>query len=261
MALIKTALLTGATGAIGEAIALGLARRSDYVVVLACRNPKKGEAVARRVREAAENDEVHVEEVDVELRDSIDALRARWRGGLHTLVNNAAIAPKKREVTPEGIERQFAVNVLGYARMISRFEDLLAKEPDPRVVNVASYYAGGLDLDDLEFERRRYDNNAAYRQSKQANRMLTVSDAERLAPKKILVNSCHPGDVNSSLSNELGFGGSTSPEDGAATPLHLALEVADRTGKYFADSEERPDEFAKDRAAIAKLAAVCAALN
>ena len=49
-----------------------------------------------------------------------------------------------------------------------------------RVVNVASYWAGGLDLEDLEFKRRRYDNDAAYRQSKQADRMLTVAFAERL---------------------------------------------------------------------------------
>jgi len=40
----------------------------------------------------------------------------------------------------------------------------------------------GLEFDDLEFKRRRYDNDEAYRQSKQADRMLTVAALyERLA--------------------------------------------------------------------------------
>ncbi|NUP04774.1 MAG: SDR family NAD(P)-dependent oxidoreductase [Polyangiaceae bacterium] len=257
----KTALVTGATGAIGEAIARAVANEPDYTVVLACRDPKKGEAAARRIRQATRNNDVHVEAVDVGLRGSIDALRARWRGALHALINNAAIAPRRREVTEEGIERQFAVNVLGYTRMTARFADALESAADARVVNVASYWAGDLDLDDLQFETRRYDNNTAYRQSKQANRMLTVAEAERLEPRGILVNACHPGDVNSTLSNDLGFGGSTSAEDGARTPAWLALELHGRTGKYFADCEERPCQFARERAAIAALEARCAAFG
>ncbi len=50
------------------------------------------------------------------------------------------------------------------------------------VVVVASYWAGGLDLDDPEFRRRRYNNDQAYRQSKQADCMLTVAFARRLQP-------------------------------------------------------------------------------
>ena len=62
-------------------------------------------------------------------------------------------------------------------------------------------------MEDLEFKNRYYNNDEAYRQSKQANRMLTFAFADRLAGKKVTVVSCHPGDVNSKLSNDLGFGG------------------------------------------------------
>jgi NAD(P)-dependent dehydrogenase (short-subunit alcohol dehydrogenase family) len=79
------------------------------------------------------------------------------------------------------------------------------------VVNVASYWAGGLDLGDLELERRRYDNDAAYRQSKQADRMLSVAFAERLRDAGVTANACHPGDVVSTLSRNLGFGGHETP--------------------------------------------------
>jgi NAD(P)-dependent dehydrogenase (short-subunit alcohol dehydrogenase family) len=259
--ILRSALVTGATGAIGEAIARGLASRMDFLVALACRDERRGEAVAARIRDATGNDEVHVERVDLASRGSIDALRERWERPLHLLVNCAAIAPRSRQVTAEGVELQLAVNVLAYLRLIDRFANCMAGKADARVVNVASYWAGDLDLSDLEFTRRRYDNDTAYRQSKQANRMLTVADARRLAPLEIKVNACHPGDANSALSNALGFGGHESPDECAATPLRLALDhdLGDRTGAYFEHGEERPDRFARDLDAIAALDAACRA--
>jgi len=62
-----------------------------------------------------------------------------------------------------------------------------------------------LDLQDLEFQRRPYDNDAAYRQSKQADRMLTVAFADRLKDAGVTVNACHPGDVASTLSHSPGL--------------------------------------------------------
>jgi NAD(P)-dependent dehydrogenase (short-subunit alcohol dehydrogenase family) len=253
---VPTAIVTGATGAIGEAIARGIADRG-WRVVLGCRDVRRGAALARRLEPAA----VEVAELDVGSRASIDAFRARFEGPLDALVNNAAIAPKKREVTSEGIERQLAVNVLGYLRMIEAFADALERGTSPRIVNVASYWAGDLDEHDLEFVRRRYDNNAAYRQSKQANRMLTVAHAERLRSRGIAVNACHPGDVSSTLSHDLGFGGSESAEEGARTPLFLALDPqgASATGNYFANERAERDAFARDRAAIERLFERCVA--
>lgn len=247
------ALVTGATGAIGEAIARGLARRPGWSVVLAVRDANKGEALAGRLRGLG--GDVRVETVDVGLRASIAALGARWRGPLHALINNAAITPRRREVTEEGVERQLAVNVLGYVRMIRALEGALAEDGHARVVNVASHYAGALDVDDLELVRRPYDNDTAYRQSKQANRMLTIVDAERLASRRILVNACHPGVVTSALAGSLGFSGPDTPDEGAATPLHLALEVQDVTGKFFSGRVQRADGFAADRPSIDALAA------
>ena len=126
-------------------------------------------------------------------------------------VNNAATTPRRREETPEGIELQFATNVLGYFWMMTAFRGHLVDSAPARVVNVASYWAGGLDLGDLEFERRRYDNDAAYRQSKQADRMLSVAFAERLRDAGVTANACHPEDVVSTLSRNLGFGGHETP--------------------------------------------------
>jgi NAD(P)-dependent dehydrogenase (short-subunit alcohol dehydrogenase family) len=53
---------------------------------------------------------------------------------------------------------QWCVNVLGYHRVTRALAPRLA--PGARVVFVASNYAGGANLDDPQFERRRYDVTA-----------------------------------------------------------------------------------------------------
>ena len=253
----RRALVTGGTGAIGEAIARGLALAGLQVVITA-RNEAKAKACIQRICGDTGNSEIRHEMVDLSQWASIASLAARWEGPLHLVVNNAAQTPRRREETPEGIELQWATNVLGYVWTMLAFEEQLAAWAPARVVNVASYWAGDLDLRDPEFKRRRYDNNLAYRQSKQANRMLSAAFARRWAGRGISVNSCHPGDVNSRLSNNLGFGGHESPDQGARTPIWLALEAAsDTTGGYFSGCSLRHCPFASDDVGVEKLYQMC----
>jgi NAD(P)-dependent dehydrogenase (short-subunit alcohol dehydrogenase family) len=251
--------VTGATGAIGKAIARQLAAHGDFEVVLGCRNEEKAARAVRDIVRKTGNQAVRIELVDVARQASVKGLASRWEGPLHVLINNAAETPEARRVTPEGLELQFATNVMGYVWMTLAFEDILKRSAPARVINVASYWAGDLDLDDLQFERRHYDNNRAYRQSKQANRMLTVAFAERLAPHGVTVNACHPGDVNSRLSTDLGFGGHESPDQGARTPVWLATDEvgAEHTGKYFEHRSLTRCRFAGDKQAIDALYRRC----
>ncbi len=257
----RTVLVTGATGAIGKAIASQIASAPGYRVVLLARNEKKVSVAVEELQRATGTSEICYQLADLERADDILALAERWQGALHALVNNAAETPRAREETEEGIERQFATNVLGYFRMIQAFTPILNSSSPSRVVNVASYWAGGLDLSDLEFKRRSYDNDTAYRQSKQANRMLTVSFADRLKSQRITVNACHPGDVNSKLANDLGFGGHQSPDQGAITPAWLATDAIGGkvSGKYFERQQETPCRFARDHAGIEALFNACIA--
>ena len=259
----QVALVTGATGAIGQAIVRQLAARDGFEVVLAARNEAQAQQAVAEIQRATGNPRVRYELVDVSRRASIEALVARWRGPLHVLINNAATSPRQRQVTPEGIEVQFATNVLGYFWLTQLFSQRLLASVPARVINVASYWAGDLDLTDLEFKRRRYTNSAAYRQSKQANRMLTAAFAERLRPHGVTVNACHPGDVNSHLSNDLGFGGSTSPDDGADTPVWLATDPVGQqvTGQYFEQRRAVRCRFGEDTAAVEALYAACLAYS
>jgi NAD(P)-dependent dehydrogenase (short-subunit alcohol dehydrogenase family) len=182
---------------------------------------------------------------------------------IDVLVNNAAECPRTRQETPEAIERQWATNVLGYHWLMHGCTDALARSKRARIVNVASYWAGGLDLRDVEFRRRTYDNDTAYRQAKQADRMLTAGHARRLSQLGIAVYACHPGDVRSKLSTDLGFGGHESPLAGADTPVWLATEPLppDASGKYFAHRRAEPCRFSSNAAEVEALMDLCASYD
>ena len=244
----QTVAVTGATGAIGKAIALSLAKTPGCEVVVLARDEAKAKNAVSEIIRATDNHKVRYALVDVSRQASIQSLAESWKGPLHVLINNAAISPPRRQETVEGIELQFATNVLGYFWITRAFDDLLKRSAPARIVNVASYWAGDLDLTDLEFKRRTYRNGTAYRQSKQANRMLTVVFAEQLNREQVTVNACHPGDVNSKLSNDLGFGGHESPAAGARTPVWLATDPmgGQVTGKYFERENAVPCRFGQD---------------
>ena len=130
---------------------------------------------------------------------------------------------------------------------------------DARIVNVASYWAGGLDLNDVESKKGVYNNDDVYKNSKQANRMLTKAFAEELKDKNISVLACHPGDVRSKLSTDLGHGGWESPEQGADTPVWCAIaeELKGVTGKYYEHKSERKCRFSEDKNSVNKLYEIC----
>lgn len=270
----KTCLVTGATAGIGKEIARGLARL-DARVVLACRSVDRGRAAKDDIARTTKNDKVELLEVDLSDQRSIRTAAAKFVAEheyLHVLINNAGVWTTTRQTSVDGLELTFATNVLGYHLLTRELLPLLEKSAPARIVNVASGMAKGLDLNDLLFERRKYDGLAAYAQSKQANRMLSWTLAERLLDKRITVNALHPGVVNTELvrdaSGVVGMISRTffkvvgrTPEQGADTPLWLAaaIEVEGLTGKLWKDRKEVDCPF-RDKAQLEALYAKCEAL-
>lgn len=251
---MKTALITGSTGAIGRAIVKQMAIKG-YKIVMIARNAEKAQKTIHQLKDETGNTHVSYLLADISRKHEIAALVSHWSDPVDVLINNAAVTPRQREETNDGIEMQFATNVLGYFWMIQYFLPHLKKTSSSRIVNVASYWAGNLVMNDLEFKSRHYNNDTAYRQSKQADRMLSVAFANRLKNEKVTVNACHPGDVRSSLATNLGYGGHETPEQGAATPVWLATseEVKGITGSYFEHLKETKCQFSYDQDAIETL--------
>jgi retinol dehydrogenase-13 len=255
----KHTLITGATGAIGMAIAGNIASDRGYYIHIVARDKVKAISLKEKIIRITRNQNVNYYILDLSDRASIYKLADSWSYPVHILINNAATTPRSRLTNHNGVELQFVTNVLGYFWMIQAFKKHLKESAPSRIINVASYWAGGLEMDDLEFKKRPYHNDSAYRQSKQANRMLAVAFADKLAPFNIKVVSCHPGDVNSKLSNDLGFGGHETPDEGARTPVWLATQPFEslESGMYYEHMHETTCQFSHDTNSIEKLYEIC----
>lgn len=267
----RVAIVTGANSGIGKEVARGLIRLGARVV-LACRNEKRGQGALAEIARETGSIELDLQVVDLSsqasIRSFVERIRARYKS-IDLLVNNASIWPEAREVTVDGIEKAWATNVLAYHMLMTLLAGRLAASGAGRIVNVASDFAGGLDLDDPEMESRAWSGMSAYRQSKQAERMLSWGMAERLESKGITVNACHPGGVDTQLfryqSGLVGLAMSgwakvagKTPEQGADTPLWLATapEVAGVTGRYWFQRKERACKF-RDYADTERLLTLC----
>lgn len=245
----KTAIVTGASAGIGKEIARDL-HELGAEVILAVRSVDRGEAMRRELG----GERLKVMQVDVSSQNSIRAFCQRVLDEvpkLHVLVNNAGAWIERKQTSVDGIELTWATNVLGYFLVTELLRPRLVGTGDARIVSVASGYAFGLDLDDVEFERRPYSASAAYAQSKQANRMWTWALARRLAGTRVTANALHPGAVATKLLSS-GFGdmGGRSPAHGADTASWLAAarEVEGVSGKFWMDRRERRCEFHDERA-------------
>jgi NAD(P)-dependent dehydrogenase (short-subunit alcohol dehydrogenase family) len=114
-----------------------------------------------------------------------------------------------------------------------------------RIVNISTLAAGGLDLSDTQFERRRYSGIAAYRASKQASRMLTWALADELKDEPVTANAVNPGYVLTPLTTNvtgllkvlvvLTSFKAQSPVEGADTAIWAAgsPELEGVTGKFW----------------------------
>ena len=242
----RVCVVTGATRGIGRATAEGLARLGA-TVVLTARRPEEGEVVARVIREAGKGtaDVIPVDlSSQASIREAAAEIRRRYPR-LHVLVNNAGVITRRRQVTVDGIELQFAVNHLAYFVLTHLLLDALKAGAPSRIVNVTSgAHAGArIDFDDLMGERR-YEPVRAYSQAKLANVLFTYELARRLRGTGVTANCLHPGVIATKLlADYVGvpfaagaarlFGG--SPERGGETSIYLAAspEVEGVSGRYF----------------------------
>jgi len=255
--MIKKTLITGAYGVIGKAIAEMMAEKG-YPLILVGRDAAKLKKVCDDIMQQTGRKDIVGIAVDLSREAAIKDLAAELkREEISILINNAGTTPQQRAETPEGIETQWATNVLGYMWMKLYLQPLMPE--GSRIVNVASFYAGYLDINDVEFKQRHYDNDTAYQQSKQANRMLSAHFAKIFKPFGITVNSCHPGEISSKLSNNLGFYFPDPPRKGADTPVWVATaeELKNVTGQYFQYRKNLPCHFSKDELKNTELFNLC----
>ncbi|CAB9496482.1 expressed unknown protein [Seminavis robusta] len=162
--------------------------QNHYALVLVGRNEDRGTQVRDFLRSSTQQLQVHFASCDLSEWMQVQELPSRvaslvlgdtdntdelFQVGI--LVNNAAECPPQQRfvdrmrrqrdgnnIAMEKVDKQFASNVLGYHFMIRAFQDYYyavhqeGNATTTHIVNVASTWAGCLDLTDISFQRRGY---------------------------------------------------------------------------------------------------------
>jgi NAD(P)-dependent dehydrogenase (short-subunit alcohol dehydrogenase family) len=145
-----------------------------------------------------------VRRLDLADLSSVREFADSYDGDIDVLVNNAGVMAIPQNQTKDGFEMQVGTNHLGPFALTN----LLLPKITDRVVTVSSgaHRFGGLDIDDLNWEKRRYTRWRAYGQSKLSNLLFTLELQRRLseAGSDVRAVAAHPGYASTNLQDHTG---------------------------------------------------------
>jgi NAD(P)-dependent dehydrogenase (short-subunit alcohol dehydrogenase family) len=261
----KVCVITGATSGVGYVAARRLAQGGANLV-LVCRNPEK----AVRVQHELVND--FGVEVDIVLADFLHLDEVRSAAAkvlaktprIDLLVNNAGIHATQRRLTPEGFETVFCVNHLASFLFTRLLLDRLRESAPAHIlyVNSEGHRFNGLDLDDLDWSKRRYKGLQGYGAAKTAQLLTIWEMNDALHGSGVTINAMHPGAVRTNIGMDNGFlyrfyqrhilwWFLKDPVIAGDAIYYLlaAPEMAQESGKFYnLTIEEKPAAHALDRA-------------
>ncbi|MDJ0783954.1 MAG: SDR family NAD(P)-dependent oxidoreductase [Desulfosarcinaceae bacterium] len=244
----RVAIVTGSTSGIGLETARVLASKGAAVIV-AARDGRKGQQAAADIHAAFPEAQVMFRELDLADLSSVRRFAAGVSADydrLDLLINNAGVMVPPYGKTKDGFERQIGTNHMGHFALTGLLVAHLKATRGSRVVTVSSmaHKAGRIDLDDLDWERRRYKKWQAYGDSKIANLYFTYALQKRLAMEvaDTIAVAAHPGwtatelqrhTLSASLLNPL-FAQTIAM--GALPTLRAALDPDAEGGDYYGPS-------------------------
>jgi len=196
---------------------------------------------------------------------------------IDVLINNAGVHITRRTVTGNGIETVFCVNHLASFLFTRLLLDRLIESAPARIIQVNSqgHRFGGLDLEDLNWEKRRYRGLQGYGASKTAQLLTVWELADRLQGSGVTINAMHPGEVRSNIGMNNGllyrwyqryllWWVLKDPEISGNAIYYLAAapEMAAVSGKFFNQTiEEKPAAHARDRSVGRQIWSISEALT
>ena len=134
----KTVLITGGTGGIGKATAIGLADLGARVAITG-RDPERALSAAADIKRESGNPAVGAYAADLSSQAAVRRLAAAVLDAysrLDVLVNNVGGFWAHRHITADGLEHTFAVNHLAPFLLTDLLLDRLTRSAPARIVNV-----------------------------------------------------------------------------------------------------------------------------
>lgn len=248
----KTILITGATSGVGKSLSVLCAKAGYEVIITGSRKEKAENAYEEIIRYSA-NKKVRLFTADLSTLKGIESLAGKVKseyGRLDVLVNNAGLSLPEREITPDGIEKTFAINHIGYFYLTEMLIDLLITSAPSRIINVSSEAHRFIDFEDIMSEKK-YNQYKTYGKTKAANIMFTYLLSEKLKGTGVTVNCVHPGVVRTRIYDNVPMPARIlinimkpffiSPDKSAEYifPLVSDEKFNGITGKYFIKGKER----------------------
>jgi NAD(P)-dependent dehydrogenase (short-subunit alcohol dehydrogenase family) len=203
----RNAIVTGGASGLGLETSRALVA-GGAALTLAVRKVAQGQAAADMLRAEYPGAQVSVGLLDLADLATVRQFAADWiKSGkaLDILINNAAIMACPLTRDAHGWEAQFATNHLGHfaltTAMLPALLQAAAKTGDARVVCLSSsgHKLGGIDFDDIHYERREYNKWKAYGQAKSANALFALGLHLRYGARGITANAVHPGGIMTGL--------------------------------------------------------------
>jgi NAD(P)-dependent dehydrogenase (short-subunit alcohol dehydrogenase family) len=255
----KTVIITGSNKGLGKEATKQIAKLGAKIY-MACRSLDSANQAREEIVRETGNQNVFVMHLDLADMSSVKSFADEFKrreNKLDVLINNAGLWTKTKKLSDLGVEYTLTVNVLGHQLLTHLILDELKNAAPSRIITVASHFAGGLDIDDINFNKRTYKETLAYKQTKQANRMLSRQWARRLDNYDISVYSMTPGFVPSTeLFREQNIFGKfllkvfsliegRTIEEGADTIVWLASadKISGSNGGFFNQRKEEKCKF------------------
>jgi NAD(P)-dependent dehydrogenase (short-subunit alcohol dehydrogenase family) len=203
----KVCMVSGSTSGVGLEAVKRLARGGAHIVMI-CRNLDKAKAIRMEIV-SQHNVEIEIIRSDFSVLDDVRKaadIVIKDYPQIDVLINSAGLHSTTRTTTQDGFETVFCVNHLAPFLLTYLLIDRLKQSAPARIIQVNSegHRFGGLDLNDLNWERRPYIGLLGYGASKVAQLLTTWEFADRLKGSGVTINAMHPGDVKTNIGNNNG---------------------------------------------------------
>ncbi len=133
---------------------------------------------------------------------------AEMEAPIDVLIHNAGVYLTERKETEDGLELVFVVHYLSSFIINYILKDKLMAQEKARIILVNSeghrFAAWGLQLDDLNWEKRRYSGLKSYGSAKLAQLLSMIEFNKLFKGSGVTINAMHPGAVKTETGQENG---------------------------------------------------------
>lgn len=205
----KLVVITGATSGIGKLTARKYASQGANLLCVN-RNLEKSVSLKNEI----ENEFRVICDfiiADLSLIDDIHRVAQELKkinAPIDVLIHNAGVYLTKKELTADGLDKVFVVHYLSSFIINFILIDKLKKQKNGRIIIVNSeghrFAAWGLNIDDLNWEKRPYSGLGSYGSAKLAQLLSLIIFNEHFQNSGVTINAMHPGAVKTETGQENG---------------------------------------------------------